>query len=302
MRLGGVRIDLHTHSTASDGSDSPSELVAAAAAAELDVVALTDHDTTAGWAEAVAALPPGMALIRGAEFSCVAPDGRGGHVPVHLLGYLFDPSAEAIVAEQHRLREERRTRLHSMAARMVADGFPVDPDALLDGVPPHAQVGRPHLARALVSAGVVGSVQEAFHRFLSPGSPYYLDRADTDVYTAIRMVRAAGGVPVLAHAAARRRGPVIEHTVIAHLAAEGLAGLEVDHPDHAPEDRAALRELAAQLGLLITGASDYHGCNKDVSLGQETTAPPVLERIEQLAQGSPITVLTGGGGAGQPAD
>jgi predicted metal-dependent phosphoesterase TrpH len=298
VTLGAVRIDLHTHSTASDGTDSPSELVAAAAAAGLDVVALTDHDTTAGWAAAVAALPPGMALIRGAEFSCIAPDGRGGYVPVHLLGYLFDPTAGAIVAEQRRLRQERRTRLHSMAARMQADGFPVDPDALLDGVRPQTQVGRPHLARALVSAGVVGSVQEAFHRFLNPGCPYYLDRADTDVRTAIRMVRAAGGVPVLAHAAARQRGPVIEHTVIAQLAAEGLAGLEVDHPDHAPEDRAALRELAAELDLLITGASDYHGRNKNVSLGQEATAPPVLERIEQLAAGSPIAVVTSSGGAG----
>lgn len=286
-------IDLHAHSTASDGTDSPAQLVAAAAAAGLDVVALTDHDTTAGWAEAVEFLPGGLRLIRGAEFSCVAPDGRGGRTSVHLLGYLFDPDSESIIAEQVRLREERRARLHGMAARMAADGFPVDPDAVLGGLPPEAPAGRPHLARALMSAGVVGSVDEAFRRFLSSGSPYYLDRADTDVRTAIRMVRDAGGVAMLAHPAARRRGPVIEHAIIAELAAEGLAGVEVDHPDHAGDDRAALRDLAVALGLMITGSSDYHGTNKAVSLGQETTDPEVLERIEELAVASRVAVVSG---------
>jgi 3',5'-nucleoside bisphosphate phosphatase len=284
-----VRIDLHAHSTASDGTDSPAQLMVTAAAAGLDVVALTDHDTTTGWAEAIESLPAGLRLVRGSEFSCVAPDGRGGQASVHLLGYLFDPDANAIIAEQVRLQEERRTRLHTMAARMAADGFPIDPDALLGDLPPEAPAGRPHLARALVSAGVVDSVDEAFHRFLSVGAQYYLDRADTDVSTAIRMVRDAGGVAVLAHAAARRRGPVIEHTVIAELADQGLAGLEVDHPDHAAADRAALRDLAITLDLVITGSSDYHGTNKTVSLGQETTDPESLERIEHLATGNIVT-------------
>lgn len=288
-----MRIDLHAHSTCSDGTDTPTQLVAAAAAAGLDVLALTDHDTTAGWAEAVEALPAGLRLIRGAEFSCVAPDGRGGQVSVHLLAYLFDPAAEVIVGEHVRLRDERRARLHAMAARMAADGFPLDPDGLLDGVPPTAQVGRPHLARALVSAGVVDSVDEAFRRFLNFGGPYYLDRADTDVRKAIRMIRAAGGVAVLAHPAARRRGPVIELPVIAELAAEGLAGVEVDHPDHAGDDRAALRHVAVMLGLIVTGSSDYHGTNKTVSLGQETTHPEALERIEELAARSRVAVVTG---------
>jgi 3',5'-nucleoside bisphosphate phosphatase len=288
-----VRSDLHAHSTASDGTDTPAELVAAAAAAGLDVVALTDHDTTAGWAEAVDALPAGLRLIRGAEFSCLAPNGRGGRISVHLLGYLFDPVSEPILIEQARLRDERRIRLRTMAARMAADGFPVDPDALLDGLHPDAPAGRPHLANALVSAGVADSVTEAFHRFLKSGSPYYADRADTDVSAAVRMVRAAGGVSVLAHAAARRRGPVIDHAIIVELAAEGLAGVEVDHPDHAAADRVALRELAAELGLLITGSSDYHGTNKTVSLGQETTQPEMVERIEELAAGSNVAVVTG---------
>jgi 3',5'-nucleoside bisphosphate phosphatase len=289
-----MRIDLHAHSTASDGTDTPAELVAAAAAAGIDVLALTDHDTTEGWADAVDALPVGLRLIRGAEFSCIAPDGRGAHVSVHLLGYLFDPASEAIIAEQARLRTERRMRLRMMAQRMAADGLPVDPDELLAGLPPESPAGRPHLARALVSAGVVGSVDEAFRRFLHNRGPYYTGRVDTDVHAAIRMVRAAGGVAVLAHAAARRRGPVIDHSVIAELAAEGLAGVEVDHPDHADDDRAALRDLASALGLLITGSSDYHGTNKTVSLGQETTDPEALERIEELAARSRVAAVTAG--------
>jgi predicted metal-dependent phosphoesterase TrpH len=288
-----MRIDLHAHSTASDGTDTPAELVAAAAAAGIDVLALTDHDTTAGWDDAVDALPIGLRLIRGAEFSCIAPDGRGGHVSVHLLGYLFDPTSAAIIAEQVRLRDERRVRLHVMAQRMAADGFPVDPDEFLAGLAPEAPVGRPHLAQALVSAAVVGSVDEAFRRFLNIGGPYYTGRVDTDVHTAIRMVHAAGGVAVLAHAAARRRGPVIDLSVIAELAAEGLAGVEVDHPDHADSDRAALRDLAAELGLLVTGSSDYHGRNKTVSLGQEATDPEALERIEELAASSRVAAVTG---------
>ncbi|MDQ2879981.1 MAG: PHP domain-containing protein [Actinomycetota bacterium] len=288
-----MRIDLHAHSTASDGTDTPAELVATAAAAGLDVVALTDHDTTAGWADAVDALPVGLRLIRGAEFSCIAPDGRGGDVPVHLLGYLFDPASEAIIAEQVRLRDERRVRLRDMTQRMAADGFPVDPDELLASLPPEAPAGRPHLARALVSAGVVSSLDEAFRRFLNGDGPYYTGRADTDVHAAIRMVRAAGGVAVLAHPAARSRGPVIDTSVIAELAAEGLAGVEVDHPDHSDGDRAALREIAAALDLLVTGSSDYHGTNKPVALGQETTAPEVLERIEELAASSCVAAVTG---------
>lgn len=288
-----MRIDLHSHSTASDGTDTPAELVAAAAAAGLDVIALTDHDTTAGWAEAVEALPAGLRLIRGAEFSCTPLDGQGGHVSVHLLGYLFDPASEAIIAEQSRLREERRVRLHAMARRMAADGFPVDPDTLLDDLPQQASAGRPHLARALVSAGVVGSVAEAFRRYLVTGGRYYKGRADTDVGAAIRMLRAAGGVPVLAHALARRRGPVIGPGVIAELAAEGLAGVEVDHPDHTGDDRAALRDLATTLDLLITGSSDYHGTSKTAQLGQETTDPEMLERIEELAAGSGVVAVVG---------
>ncbi len=187
-----ARIDLHTHSTASDGTDSPAELVTAARAAGVDVLAITDHDTTAGWDEAAAALPAGLRLLRGAEFSCVSPTGRGDRdVSVHLLGYLFDPEHEAIVAEQTRLRTERRHRLHRIAEKMAADGYPVDPDGLLALLPAGTSAGRPHLARALVTAGVVDSVNEAFATLLYNGSPYYVPKADTPVRD--RDPDAAGG-------------------------------------------------------------------------------------------------------------
>ena len=285
-------IDLHTHSTASDGTDSPAELVAAAAAAGLDTVAITDHDTTVGWAAAVAALPPGYRLVRGAEFSCVSPTGRGDRdVAVHLLGYQFDPAHPAIVAEQERLRGERLDRLRRMTEKMAADGFPVDPDAVLAFLPAGASAGRPHLARALVAAGVVDSVPEAFATLLYNGSPYYVPKTDTPVLHAIEMVRAAGGAAVFAHPLARKRGRVVEPSVIVDLAAVGLAGVEVDHPDHDPEDRELLRALAAELGLVATGSSDYHGTNKTTPLAAETTAQEALDALLDKTTG--IEVVTG---------
>ena len=278
--MGRPRIDLHTHSTASDGTDSPAAVVAAAAAAGLDVVALTDHDTTGGWDEAAGALPAGTALVRGAEFSCVVPGPDGtDDISVHLLGYLFDPAHPAIVAEQARLRAERHERLRAMTERMAAAGFPVDIDAVFALLPEGASAGRPHLARALVGAGVVASVDEAFAKLLYNGSPYYVKKVDTPAATAVGMVRAAGGVAVFAHPLARRRGRVVDERAIAELATAGLAGLEVDHPDHAPDDRALLRGLAAELDLVVTGSSDYHGTNKTTPIGAETTDPAQFEAL-----------------------
>jgi 3',5'-nucleoside bisphosphate phosphatase len=288
------RIDLHTHSTASDGTDTPAEVVAVAAAAGLDVLALTDHDTTAGWDAAAAALPAGMQLVRGAEFSCVSPCGRTGErdVSVHLLGYLFDPAHPSVVAEQARLREERVRRLHGMVAKMAADGYPVDAETVFSFLADGASAGRPHLARALVAAGVVESVNEAFATLLYNGSPYYVPKSDTPARTAVEMVRAAGGVVVFAHPLARLRGRVVEPSVIAELAAVGLAGVEVDHPDHAPEDRALLRGLAADLDLVVTGSSDYHGTNKTIPIGAETTAPEAFEDLVSRATAG-VEVLAG---------
>ncbi|MEV1293348.1 PHP domain-containing protein [Pseudonocardia sp. NPDC049635] len=280
-------IDLHAHSTASDGTDSPAGLVRAAGAAGLDVVAITDHDTTGGWDDAVAALPSGLTLVRGAEFSCLSPTGRDGEprCSVHLLGYLFDPQHSAIVTEQERLRAERVQRLHTMIGRMAADGYPVDVDGVFAYLPEGASAGRPHLARALVAAGVVGSVDEAFTELLHNDSPYYVPRADTSVETAIEMIVAAGGVAVFAHPLARTRGTVIEPSVLVDLTALGLGGVEVDHPNHEPGDRELLRALADEHGLLVTGSSDYHGTNKTTPLAEETTDPEVYAAIVEGATG-----------------
>jgi 3',5'-nucleoside bisphosphate phosphatase len=286
------RIDLHTHSTASDGTDSPAELVAAAQSAGVDVLAITDHDTTGGWAAAAAALPSGMRLVRGAEFSCVSPTGRDERpVSVHLLGYLFDPTHEAIVAEQSRLRGERVSRLERITERMAEDGYPVDVESVFALVPEGTSAGRPHLARALVAAGVVDSVNEAFAKLLHNSSRYYVPKADTPVERAIAMVRAAGGVAVFAHPLARRRGRVVEPSVIADLAAAGLGGVEVDHPDHDPADRELLRDLAKEHDLVVTGSSDYHGTNKTTPVAAETTAADELQAL--VARTSGVDVLIG---------
>jgi 3',5'-nucleoside bisphosphate phosphatase len=280
-----VRIDLHTHSTASDGTDTPAELVRAASSAGMSVLALTDHDTTGGWHEAAAALPAGLTLLRGAELSCVSLAGPR-RVTLHLLAYLFRPDDAAFVAERRRLRESRLDRGRRIVELMAADGYPVDWPGVRE-LAGTGTVGRPHIARVLVRAGVVASVDEAFGRLLYPGSPYYVPKADTEVLAAVGMVRAAGGVPVFAHPLARRRGRVVSDEVIAAMAAAGLAGLEVDHPDHEPADRAHLRGLAAELGLFVTGSSDYHGTNKVVRLGQESTAPAAYERLVSEATGLP---------------
>ncbi len=289
-----LRIDLHTHSTASDGTDSPTALVGAAADAGLDVLAITDHDTTAGWREASAALPVGMTLVPGAELSCVSDNGRGRPISVHLLAYLFDPDAESVVAEQSRLRAERRSRLRWMAERMAEDGVPIDPDELLGALPADAPAGRPHLARALVDAGLARSVDEAFATYLGSGRGYYVPRGDTPVMRAIDMINDAGGVTVLAHPLAYERGPTVSLSTIAEMAAHGLTGIEVAHPNHDQPTREKLRALADELDLLPTGSSDYHGTNKDIPIGAETTDPDVFVDLVSRASGCEIVAGVAG--------
>jgi predicted metal-dependent phosphoesterase TrpH len=289
-----VRVDLHTHSAVSDGTDTPAELVASAVAAGLDVVALTDHDTTAGWQPALAAAPPTLRVLPGAELSTQTDNG----ISVHLLAYLFDPHAPALVHEQARLRRVRRERLRQMARRMAADGLPVDEHVVFAGLHPDAPAGRPHLARALVTAGAVASVSEAFDRYLHVGGPYYLRRADTPLVAAVRMIAVAGGVTVLAHALAARGGRTVGDEVIAELAAAGLAGVEVDHPQHDVPARTRLRGLAAELGLVVTGGSDYHGANKPTPLAAETTAPEAFEALlERLPERPGVAKPPSGPGA-----
>jgi predicted metal-dependent phosphoesterase TrpH len=284
-----MRIDLHAHSDASDGTDSPAELVAAAAAAGLDVVALTDHDTTGGWAEAVAARPRGLTLVPGVEFSCVHVDDEGRRISLHLLAYLIDSQNDAVQAEWARLREARRTRAVTMVERLVADGYPITWDRI-DELAGDASIGRPHIGRALVEAGAVPNVDAAFRDLLSSRQHYYVRKADTDVFDALALIRAAGGLPVFAHPLARRRGPVVSADTIAAMAGTGLVGLEVDHPDHGPDDRAQAARLAADLGLIGTGSSDYHGSNKTTRLGALLTAPEQYERL--LAMPSALRPVT----------
>lgn len=288
-----VRIDLHTHSTESDGTDAPSDLIGEAISAGLDVVALTDHDTTAGWAEAERAVrarqgPDRFRLVPGAELSCACPDGAGRTITVHLLAYLFDPLSDALVREQKRLRAERRQRLRAMASRMADEGFPVDPDELMAELPPDSPGGRPHLARALIRGGAVSSVDEAFARYLGTNGSYYLPRTDTPVLRAIEMIGQAGGATVLAHPFATSRGPTVSAEVVGELAEHGLRGIEVDHPDHDAPTRARLRQLAARWDLIPTGSSDYHGTNKTIRIGQETTAAESLDALADCCTGSKI--------------
>jgi predicted metal-dependent phosphoesterase TrpH len=229
-------------------------------------------------------------VLTGAELSTRAPDGTS----VHLLAYLFDPAAPVLVREQARLRAQRRERLRGMVHTMAADGFPIDEDTVFADLAPDAPAGRPHLAAALVAAGVVGSVSEAFDRYLHEGGPYYLQRADTPLLDAVRMITAAGGVTVLAHPLAARGGRVIGEDVIAELAVAGLAGIEVDHPQHDQPARARLRRLAADLDLIVTGGSDYHGANKPTPLGAETTAPDAFDRLMTKAADAPRDSDSGG--------
>lgn len=285
-KTGGVRIDLHTHSDASDGTDSPAELVRNAAAAGLDVVAITDHDTTAGWAEAEAARPAGLTLVRGMEMSCVGRGVDGYPVSVHLLAYLFDPADRGFAVERERLRAERVDRLRAMAEQMAADGLPIDPDAVLAAAGPAA--GRPHLARALVAAGVVPTVNAAFTDLLAADGPYYVEKADTPLRRAVEMIAEAGGVSVLAHGRARSRGRLLDLREVRDLVPHGLGGLEIDHPDHSDRDRATLRDLAGECGLLMTGSSDYHGDNKTIGLGDCTTDPAQFEKLAGRATGVPV--------------
>lgn len=278
-----MRIDLHAHSNASDGTLTPAELVQAAARAGLDVVALTDHDTTSGWAPAIAALPDGLTLVPGAELSC-RWYGADPPIALHLLAYLFDPTDEALGAELSQVRLNRETRAERMVALLNADGI----DVRWDDVRQRAAggtVGRPHLAQALIRLGLVNTVAEAF----APewlGRRYRIPKQDMDVFHALQLVLGAGGVPVFAHPRASRRGPIVPDSLIVELAGRGLVGLEADHEDHTPEQRQHVRALAASLGLVATGSSDFHGSNKTVGLGANTTSPEAYAQIVAAARGS----------------
>ncbi|MGW7199580.1 PHP domain-containing protein [Streptomyces chryseus] len=288
-----MRIDLHTHSTASDGTDTPAELVRNAAAAGLDVVALTDHDSTRGHAEAIAALPDGLTLVTGAELSCRL-DGIG----LHMLAYLFDPDEPELARERELVRDDRVPRARAMVGKLRDLGVPVEWDQVAR-IAGDGSVGRPHVASALMEIGVVETVSDAFTpEWLGNGGRAYVDKHELDPFEAIRLVKAAGGVTVFAHPGAAKRGATVPESAIAALAAAGLDGIEVDHMDHDEPARARLRGLAADLGLLVTGSSDYHGSRKTVRLGEYTTDPEIYGEITRRATGA--FPVPGAGGSRRP--
>lgn len=284
-----MRIDLHAHSTASDGTQPPADVVRRARAAGLDVVALTDHDTVAGHAEAAAALPLGLTLVPGAEISCeVTVDGR--RVSLHLLAYLFDAAEPTFAAARDRLRTDRSRRADDMVAKLQELGVAVTAERVRE-IAAGGAVGRPHVARALVEAGVVPDVPSAFtDEWIGSRGRAYVDKYALGPVEAIGLVRGAGGVAVFAHPGAERRGPVVPDEVTASMAAAGLFALEVDHPDQDAEVRARLRSLASDLGLPTTGSSDDHGEITGHRLGCETTAVAVWAALRDQATGAdPIT-------------
>jgi predicted metal-dependent phosphoesterase TrpH len=280
-----TRIDLHCHSTASDGTLTPAELMAAGAEAGLDVMAITDHDTTGGWAAAAAARPAGLALVRGAELSC-RWFGGDRPIPLHMLAYLFDPAEPQLAAELARVRAARETRAQQIVGRLRADAVPITwPE--VRGYAAGGSVGRPHIAQALIRAGLVRTTDEAFaSRWL--GTRYFVPKADMDVFEAVRLVRAAGGLPVFAHPKATGRGRIVPDQLIVELAAAGLFGLEADHEDHSPEQREQVRALAGRLGLIVTGSSDFHGMHKTVRLGAFLTEQSAYEKMVATATGVPV--------------
>lgn len=282
-----MRIDLHTHSTASDGTDTPAELVRNAAAAGLDVVALTDHDTVGGHAAAAAALPAGLTLVTGAELSCrlPAPDGGDG-ISLHMLAYLFDPEEPELARERELVRDDRVPRARGMVAKLQELGVPVTWEQVAR-IAGDGAVGRPHIATAMVELGVVDSVSDAFTaEWLANDGRAYVEKHELDPFEAIRLVKAAGGVTVFAHPLAVKRGVCVPESAIAELAAAGLDGIEVDHMDHDAPTRARLRALAADLGVLTTGSSDYHGSRKTCRLGEHTTDPEIYGEIVRRATGA----------------
>jgi predicted metal-dependent phosphoesterase TrpH len=278
-----VPIDLHSHSSASDGTDSPGDLVRKAAASGLDVVALTDHDTVAGWAPAAADLPSGLTLVPGVEISCSL---RG--FSLHLLGYLFDPADEPLRVELGRAYDDRVPRAQEMVRLLAEAGYSITWAGVLAQCQPGTTVGRPHIADALVASGVVADRSAAFERLLHNDGPFYVRHYAVDPREAVRLVREAGGVAVFAHPAASARGRVVTDEDISDLAAVGLSGLEVDHRDHTRAAREHLRGLARELNLLTTGASDYHGDGKPNRLGENTTDPEVLSALVDQATGSAV--------------
>ena len=278
-------IDLHTHSNASDGTDSPSQLIDKAISKGLDVIALTDHDTVAGWDEAISALKnhesnSKLELVLGSEVSCQDSDGTS----IHMLGLLFDPNFTPLIEEFEKTRENRVTRMSRIISRLNEAGIEITIEEVNAQKRGDATLGRPHLADALVARGHVASREEAFNVFLHNGSKFYINHYSPAPEVAIQLIKQAGGVAVIAHPLASRSGRKIDLETLERLIKAGLDGIEVDHRDHNDMERSDLMRLAIEHDLVVTGSSDYHGTGKLNQLAEFTTHPQQWERLEARAK------------------
>ena len=269
-------IDLHTHTTCSDGTDSPRELVNKAIVQGLEVLGISDHDTTAGWTEAIETLRGSLQLALGSEISCLTNDG----VSVHMLGLLFDPEHEEMQRVLEETRDGRLPRMRKMIEKMRAEGMDISIEDVEQAMPTGATMGRPHLADALVAKKIVKSRDEAFVELLHNESRFYVSHAAPTPVEAIALIRRAGGVAVIAHPFASHRGQILKPEDFSELVAAGLNGIEVDHRDQNPDERAMLRTIAHELDLVITGSSDYHGTGKLNSLAENHTHREQWEKLE----------------------
>jgi predicted metal-dependent phosphoesterase TrpH len=271
--------DLHTHTVHSDGTTEPEDNALMAKALGLRGLALTDHDTVTGWAQMRDACERhGLVFVPGIELS-TERDGRS----VHLLGYWLDPDDPALMMECDRLRNERSRRAEEICARLAALGVPVDLERVR-AIAGSAPIGRPHIASAMVEAGYVADITEAFDAYLADGGPAYVPKYAVDPVRGLHLLRNAGAAVVLAHpGVSEDGGGPVTPALLDDLAAEGLAGVEVDHPGHEPDVAARWGALAAEHGLLTTGASDFHGERKDLRLGERTTPEATLEQLQAVA-------------------
>jgi predicted metal-dependent phosphoesterase TrpH len=267
--------DLHTHSTFSDGTLAPEQVVELAATRDLTGIALTDHDNTGGVERArAAAAGTGLVVLLGCELSA-EHDGN----PVHVLAYGFDPGEPAFAAKRAWIAEGRVGRTGRMVERLRELGADVPLERVLE-LAGDGAVGRPHLARAMVEAGVVPDMAAAFTpEWIGTGGRAYLAKDAVTPVEAVELVHGAGGVAVLAHPSVHAGAAPVPEPVIRAMAAAGLDGLEVDHPDQPPADRARWRALAAELGLETTGASDCHGALYGYRLGVERTPGATVDRL-----------------------
>ena len=272
-------IDLHTHTTCSDGTDSPRELVNKAIAQGLEVLGISDHDTTSGWDEATQTLRGTLKLALGAEISCLTNDG----ISVHMLGMLFDPLHVEMQQVLEETRDGRLPRMRKMIEKMRSEGMDISIEDVVSAMPEGATMGRPHLADALVAKKIVKSRDEAFVELLHNDSRFYVSHAAPTPVEAISLIRRAGGVAVIAHPFASHRGEILKAEDFSELVAVGLNGIEVDHRDQNPDERAMLRVIARELNLVMTGSSDYHGTGKLNSLAENHTSREQWEKLEAQA-------------------